>query len=317
MRPFAIPSGKPQLSLVTVPAVGEMTTSNGKATDPIPLVWDNAITQWLRWLKISGLSANTVRLRRDHLASIARRSATGHPRELTLERLVDLFSENDWSKEYRKSMRTSLVQFGDWCVSNGLMADNPAHELPRVSGDKPRPRPAPDDVWLELLAAATPRERLMARLAGQAGMRRAEIAHARRNDLVRDRGGWAIIVRGKGDKQRVVPITASLAAAITEHCRDNTGDHPNPAGYLFPGPAGHLSARWVGTVLSRLMPPGWTAHTLRHRYATRGYAGTRNLRAVQLALGHASVATTERYTMITDDEVRAVSEAAGSGDDAA
>lgn len=288
--------------------MGEVTTNDANTASPIPQAWDNAITQWLRWLKISGLSANTVRLRRDHLASIARRSATGHPRELTLERLVDLFSENNWSKEYRKSLRTSLVQFGDWCVSNGLMTDNPAHELPRVSGDKPRPRPAPDDVWGELLAAATPRERLMARLAGEAGLRRAEIAHARRDDLVRDRGGWALIVRGKGDRQRVVPITASLAAAVLEHCE---------RGYLFPGPQGHLSPRWVGTVLSRLMPPGWTAHTLRHRYATRGYAGTRNLRAVQEALGHASVATTQRYTMVTDDDVRAVSEAAGPGGDAA
>ena len=60
------------------------------------------------------------------------------------------------------------------------------------------------------------------------------------------------------------------------------------------------------------MPPGWSAHKLRHRYATRGYAVTRNLRAVQVALGHASVATTQRYTATTEPEVRAVAEAAVS-----
>ncbi len=51
-------------------------------------------------------------------------------------------------------------------------------------------------------------------------------------------------------------------------------------------------------------------HKLRHRYASKGYAGTGNIRAVQEALGHASVATTQRYTAVTSREVRAVSEAA-------
>ena len=69
----------------------------------------------------------------------------------------------------------------------------------------------------------------------------------------------------------------------------------------------------MGELISALMPDGWTMHKLRHRYASRGYARTRNLRAVQLALGHASVATTERYTMVTSDEVRLVSEAAADG----
>lgn len=82
--------------------------------------------------------------------------------------------------------------------------------------------------------------------------------------------------------------------------------HPIADGYLFPGTDdGHLSPRWVGKLMARALPDHWTAHTLRHRFATRAYRGSRNLRAVQLLLGHSSVATTERYTAVDDDEIRA------------
>ena len=272
----------------------------------LPQPWEEAIGGWLTWLRISGTSVNTQRLRRDHVQMVARRTNLHHPRELTLTLLVELFSRHNWSLDHRKSLRSSLISFGDWCVGNGYIDSNPAEQLPRMPGDKPRPRPCPDDVWRELLANAAPRERMMARLAGEAGLRRAEVAQVRRDDLVRDRGGWALIVHGKGSKQRVVPITERLAADIMAYCQH---------GYLFPGQTnGHISPKWAGQVISSLMPPGITMHKLRTRYATRGYAGTRNLRAVQEALGHASVATTQLYTLTSDDEVRAVSEAAGDDD---
>lgn len=293
---------EPRLKLVIVPSVGNLVTGFSPA-------WGQAIQGWILWIKLGGVSSNTVRLRRDHMQMIARRSGVEHPRHLSLSRLVDLFSERRWSNEHMKGVRTSLVSFCDWCVMNGFMDSNPAMDLPKVSGDKPRPRPAPDDVWRQLIDNAPPRELLMARLAGEAGLRRAEVAQCHFDDLVRDQGGWALIVKGKGAKQRVVPIPVGLATAIRAHCE---------GGHLFPGAIdGHISPGWAGTVISRLMPDGVTMHKLRHRFATRGYAGTRNLRAVQEALGHASVATTERYTMTTSAEIRAVSEAASDGDDAA
>ena len=103
-----------------------------------------------------------------------------------------------------------------------------------------------------------------------------------------------------------MPLTDSLVAAIRSY---DTGY--SPKGYLFPGQIdGHVSPGHVGVLISRLMPEGWSMHKLRHRYASRGYAGTKDIRAVQEALGHASVATTQRYTAVTSHEVRAVSEAA-------
>lgn len=272
----------------------------------LPSDWEQAVTGWLGWLKLSGVSVNTMKLRRGHVRMIAARSATSHPRLVTIAVLTELCGR-EWSNEHRRSVRTALIDFYGWAQTHDYADENPALLLPRVPGDSPRPRPAPDDVWRDLLAAAAPRERMMARLAAEAGMRRAEVAQCHRDDLIHDLSGWALIVRGKGNKQRVVPIPENLAATIVAYC---------PRGYLFPGDHdGHLSARYVGELISALMPPGWTMHKLRHRYASRGYAATRNLRAVQLALGHASVATTERYTMVTNDEVRLVSEAAGHDDE--
>jgi integrase len=140
-------------------------------------------------------------------------------------------------------------------------------------------------------------------LAGEAGLRRAEVAVVHTDDLIEDITGWSLVVHGKGGKQRVVPLTDRLANAIHDF---------RLHGYLFPGQIdGHISAHHVGVLISRLMPDGWSMHKLRHRAATRGYAGTGNLRAVQEFLGHASVATTERYTAVSSRDVRGVSEAAG------
>ena len=58
------------------------------------------------------------------------------------------------------------------------------------------------------------------------------------------------------------------------------------------------------------LPDNWTMHTLRHRFATRAYRGTRNLRAVQVLLGHESIATTERCCAADNSEIRAAMVAA-------
>ena len=134
-------------------------------------------------------------------------------------------------------------------------------------------------------------------------MRRAEVAVVHRDDLMEDLTGWSILVHGKGGTQRLVPIPDELAEAIAEFCPHG--------GYLFPGnDDGHLSAHYVGKLVGDLMPPGWSMHKLRHRYATKGLAATGDLLAVRDALGHASVATTQLYTKVVGDKVRRVSEAA-------
>lgn len=271
-------------------------------TGELSQAWIDAVDGWLTWLRAGGKRAATVRLRGDHIRMIARRSNSQRPSDLTLNKLLVICSAQTWSNEHRKGVRVSLISFFNYCVKMQIAAHNPAAQLPKVAPSTPRPRPAPDDVWFELIEAAPPRERLMALLAGEAGLRRAEVAVVHVDDMIRDIAGWSLIVHGKGGRQRVVPLTESLAAEIRLF---------GAPGYLFPGQIdGHISPAWVGVIISKLMPPGWTMHKLRHRFATRGYAGTRNLRAVQEALGHASVATTQLYTAVSNDEIRSVAAAA-------
>lgn len=267
-------------------------------------LWEAAIGRWLIYLTVAGVPATTMRLRRGHLRWAARNTDTAGPADVTFAGLLTAISSQNWSREHRRGMRRSLVTFFDWAIDDGIVETNPAVRLPKVPGGHPHPRPCPDDIWDGLLASAGPREAMMSRLAGEVGMRRAEVACCRRDDLFRDMTGWSLIVHGKGDRQRVVPITDALAASIRDFC---------VAGYLFPGDDdGHLSPMTVGKLISDLMPAGWSMHKLRHRYATRGLAGTGDLLAVRDALGHASVATTQLYTAVADERVRRVTQAASS-----
>lgn len=281
----------------------------------LPGGWAKSLESWQGWMTAAGMSARTIRTRLGHVSAVARASHTRHPSDLTSADLLEIFGTRTYSLEHRRGARTSLNQFYRWAIDNGITANNPAADLPKIAADTPKPKPAPEWLWKELVTTTGPRELLMIRLAGEAGLRREEIAKVHRDDVMWDGSGWALRVNGKGGRQRVVPIGESLAKVLQK---------PVPwippglqTGWLFPSLdrwgnviAPHLSADRVGRLISDLMPAGWSAHKLRHRYATRGYAGTKNLRAVQEALGHASVATTQRYTAVSAPEVRAVAEAA-------
>ncbi|MGO3555871.1 MAG: tyrosine-type recombinase/integrase, partial [Microbacterium gubbeenense] len=110
-----------------------------------------------------------------------------------------------------------------------------------------------------------------------------------------------LIVHGKGDRPRVVPLPGGLAAEIGEQCQR--------FGYMLPGDdAGHLSPRYVGKLATLVLPDDWTLHALRHRFATRAYSLDRDVFTVQQLLGHASPATTRRYVALDTSSMRSTVE---------
>ncbi|WP_228781492.1 tyrosine-type recombinase/integrase [Nocardia cyriacigeorgica] len=191
-----------------------------------------------------------------------------------------------------------MLAFWRWAVAAERATTNPAAGLPRVKPAPPRPRPAPEIVYRESLSRAGKRERLMLRLAAEAGLRRAEVAQVHTRDVVEDLGGYSLSVRGKGGKVRTVPLSDSLAAELRQYVGKRRG-------FAFPGDDdGHLSPRWVGKLITQLMPGVWTMHTLRHRFGTRAYMVDRDVFAVQELLGHASPATTRAYVEMPRDALR-------------
>lgn len=200
-----------------------------------------------------------------------------------------------WARETRRGVRSSLRAFYGWAVATERTTHDPARSLPSIAPAQPNPHPTPDRAWAVALMAATPRERLMLRLAGECGLRRAEVAGVHSRDLVEDLGGWSLVVHGKGSRDRMMPLPPGISAEL----------RALPAGWAFPGDdGGHLSPRWVGKLVTRLLPDGYTMHSLRHRFATRAYGVGQDLLAVQRLLGHASPVTTRVYVQVPDDSLR-------------
>lgn len=264
--------------------------------------WDEAIAGYLRSLRAGGAPATTLETRRQHLSHMAMRIGCG-PWEVDGETLTLWAADQAWARETRRGRRSTFRSFYGWAHERGLIETNPALALPKVKAGEPEPRPCPDRVYHEALMSAGPRERLILRLAAEIGMRRAEVAQVHTDDLIEDLVGWSLRVHGKGLKNRTVPLTDGVAVDLLAL----------PSGYAFPGNIdGHLSARWVGKIVTRLMPGRWTMHTLRHRFATRAYSVDRDVFTVQELLGHASPATTRRYVAVPRDGLRATVQAASS-----
>lgn len=277
---------------------------------PAPGPWQQMIDDYLVSLTAAGQASTTIRLRREQLVKMGRElhAAGLDPLDVTGEHLVKWFGDprHSWKTEIRRSYAGVAQRFFAWGYKTKRLPVYLGDELPKIREHRGQPRPAPDHAWQQALSAAGPRVRLMLRLAAEAGLRRGEIAQVSTRDLIEGVGGAQLLVHGKGNKERVVPISDALAAELRRGAAGHTPDAPS-TGWLFPNGwgDGYLTPRYVGTLVTDALPDHWTTHTLRHRFSSRAYRATRNLRAVQKLLGHESIATTERYVAVDDSEIRA------------
>ena len=260
---------------------------------------------WTAWLRASERSETTVRLREYHV----RRYLRGVPDEtdpLDLEWLVAYLANPRWKAATRRSARTSLRIWTTWLHRTGRIVADPLALIPPARSPKPLPRPCPDPIIRKALFASDTRVRAMIMLAAEAGLRRAEIAIVSRADVIDEHTGVSLIVHGKGRRERTVPLTSATAAALTRQFDRVSPEIP----WLFPSRGQfadtHLQPIRVGELINEALSGNWSAHTLRHRFATEAYRHSRDLLLVQTLMGHSKPETTAIYVGLDTAQSRSV-----------
>lgn len=222
--------------------------------------------------------------------------------------------------------RAALRQFFAFLAAEGRRADDPADILDAPRQDRPLPRLLEESEVDRLLAAARAwegahglRASALLELVYAAGLRVSELVGLPLSAVARDPD--VLLVRGKGEKDRMVPIGEPARAAVRAYLpvRETFLAPSGPARragqrHLFPSraAAGHLTRDGFAKMLSDLavragLPPErLSPHVLRHSFATHLLAHGADLRGVQAMLGHADITTTQIYTHVLDARLRAL-----------
>ena len=224
-----------------------------------------------------------------------------------LERLAESWTTLARASAGRKA--SALRRFFAFLTEEGLRADDPSAALPRLGAARPLPKVLGHGdidrlfaaVEARLAAARTPaalRLAALVELLYGSGLRATELVSLPRN-IIRP-GQPFLILKGKGGRERLVPLSDRARAAVAEYA----ATLPKEAAWLFPSGKKHLSRVRLYQLIRELgaeagIPPDRISpHVLRHAFATHLLEGGADLRALQMMLGHADIATTQIYTHV-------------------
>lgn len=293
-----------------------------KLATEFPEAWTALVERYSTYLVAAGRRPGTVRQHRAHLGMLA----AHHPDPITIteDDLLTYLAGKNWAPETRKSARSVLKVFFAWAVARGrIRQDDPARDLPTVRVPPGKPHPVPASAIRAAFDRGNDAERCALALAGYAGLRRAEVAAfvpSRHYDP--DAGN--LRVTGKGGRTRIVPVHPVVAAELDAELERRRAGQVGTGfrfassvtvdGPLFPGMrlGEPITPDGLGEMLARVLGGHWTAHGLRHAFASSAYAGSRDLRAVQELLGHSQPETTSRYVALSDGALRAAVLSIGS-----
>lgn len=202
----------------------------------------------------------------------------------------------------------ALRRFFGFLVDEGIRTDDPSAALPRPRLERPLPRILDEGEVERMFAAAEDRAAsgepkalrnlaLLELLYGS-GLRASELVGLPRG-AVRS-GQPFLMIRGKGEKERLVPISTRAGEAVANWNEVAVPGTP----WLFPSGKSHLSRVRLFQIVRALAadagiaPDRVSPHVLRHAFATHLLSGGADLRVLQSLLGHADIATTQIYTHV-------------------
>ncbi len=223
-----------------------------------------------------------------------------------LQRLGEAWMAHKRATVARKA--AALRRFFGFLQDEGLRTDDPSASLPRPGIGRPLPKVLDHDMIDRLFAEIERRReaggqgslRLAAlvELLYGSGLRATELVSLARHAVSPDKP--FLILKGKGGRERLVPISDRARAAVAGWAEQV----PRDSLYLFPSGKTHLSRVRLHQLIKALaadagIPPERVSpHVLRHAFATHLLEGGADLRAVQMLLGHADIATTQIYTHV-------------------
>lgn len=276
-----------------------------------------------------GASANTLAAYRrdllDFAAFVARlRTELRSVSSAEVKRYIASLSGMATATQARRL--SSLRQFYSFLYAEEIRSDDPTGTIEAPRRARPLPKILSRSDIDTLIATAREKKdaeslRLtcILEILYASGLRVSELVSLPLS-AARNRDGF-LLVRGKGNKERLAPLNAAARKAIAAYLKLRDDFLPKGAKeskYLFPsrGVEGHLTRRRLHQMLKELalkanLDPGkLSPHVLRHAFATHLVEGGADLRSVQTLLGHADIATTQIYTHVASERLREVVHAA-------
>ena len=271
-----------------------------------------------------GIAANTALAYRRDLISLhaflcSRDRSFATATAADLRDYLALLAQSGMAPRTTARRLSCMRQFFRFLYTDGLRQDDPSAGIDGPKPGRSLPRTLSEDEVDRLLAAARtepgPEGRRLVcllEIAYASGLRVSELVGLPASAAHRDRR--VLIVRGKADKERMVPLTEAAIDAIAAYraCRPHFLKGRPESPFLFPsrGAEGHLTRRRLGQLLKMLAmaakidPARVSPHVLRHAFATHLLDHGADLRSVQEMLGHADISTTQIYTHVLGERLR-------------
>lgn len=275
-----------------------------------------AVADFLRHLREKNASPHTIKAYAGDLDNFVSYAGSRSPKRIdhiAIRGFLSQLYEKGLSKTSVARSLAAVRSLYRWLAQEGIVDQNPAKLVATPKLPKKLPRvPTIEEINSVLdgqmpeTAAFPERDRLMLELLYGCGIRNSELTGINLDDI--RMSAEAILIRGKGKKERYVPFGETAKAALAAYlpARQSTlaETRKNTPALLINRRGGRLTTRSVGRIVKRIavakgLSPDVHPHTLRHAFGTHMLEEGADLRTIQELLGHERLATTQRYTQLS------------------
>ena len=282
-----------------------------------------AVADFLRHLHEKNASPHTIKAYTGDLAAFAAYAGSRTWKQIdhiTVRGFLSQLYEKGLSKTSVARSLAAVRSLYRWLAQEGVVEQNPAKLVATPKLPKKLPRVPTIEEMNSVLDGQMPetasfpeRDRLMLELLYGCGIRNSELTGINLDDI--RLSAEAILIRGKGKKERYVPFGDSAKAALAAYLPARQSllaeARKNSSALLVNQRGGRLTTRSVGRIIKKIavakgLSPDVHPHTLRHAFGTHMLEEGADLRAIQELLGHARLSTTQKYTQVALTDLMAV-----------